>query len=242
VLIYPAIDVKGGACVRLLDGRSEAGVLRYPHAPAAVAEAVRAAGVGRLHVVDMEGAESGAPGRQAEIAALGEKLFLQVGGGVRSGADVARWLDAGAGRVVVGAAAITRPEAVSDWIQVFGPEQIAAALDVRTVAGVPRVGSLTVASETGPTLWEALERLRFAGLKHVVVSDRDREGRLGGPNLALLAAVRARRPDLSVQYGGGVRSAADVAALKAGGAAGAVIGRAFMDGALNLKDALAAAG
>lgn len=238
--IYPAIDLKGGACVRLLDGHVGSSV-RYPHRLETVVAEVRAAGLDALHVVDLDGAEAGMPLQQADIAARTAGLALQAGGGVRTAADVARVLEAGAARVVVGAAAIERPEAVSDWIQVFGREQIAASLDVRGFGPDLRVSSLTRPSELGPDLWEALERLRFAGLKHVVLSDRDREGGLDGPNLALVAAVRARRPDLQIQYGGGVRSAEDVRALRDAGAAGAVIGRAFMDGRLSLKDAMAAA-
>lgn len=241
MLVYPAIDLKGGACVRLLQGRPDT-VERYDVDASDLLASAQAAGARQVHLVDVDGAEAGEPRQYDLITALARQvgLDLQVGGGLRTAADVARVLEAGATRAVIGTASIERAEAVSDWIAVFGKEQIAASLDVREAGGELRVGSLSRDIAGGPTLWAALESLRFAGLKHVVLTDRDREGELTGPNLALVQEVTRRRPDLNVQYGGGVRSAEDVAALKRAGAAGVVIGRAFLDGSLPLRDAIRA--
>lgn len=242
MVIHPAIDVRGAACVRLRSADPD-DLVRYPETPEAVLERFRAAGAECIHVVDLDGAVAAEPVQEALIARLArmEGLNIQVGGGVRSSEHVARWLETGCNRVVVGTAVVDRPDVVSDWIQVFGRDQIAASLDVRMVDGEPHVGSLTRPSEDGPTLWDALQRLYYAGLRHLIVSDRDREGRLAGPNLELVRELRRRRPDLRVQYGGGVRSADDVAELRETGARGVVIGRAFMDGSLDVAEALRAA-
>ncbi len=242
MVIHPAIDVQGAACVRLVRGDPDAAV-RYPDPPEVVLERFRAGGAQCIHVVDVDGAVAAEPVQQNLVARLAamDGLNIQVGGGVRTSHHVARWLETGCNRVVVGTAAVDRPDVVSDWIQVFGRDQIAASLDVRMVDGEPHVGSLSRPSEDGPTLWDALQRLYYAGLRHLIVSDRDREGELCGPNLGLVRELRRRRPDLRVQYGGGVRSADDVAALRDTGAVGVVIGRAFMDGALTVQEALRAA-
>ncbi len=243
MVIHPAIDLKGGACVRLIDGGGSDTVIRYPDAPEDVLQRFRDAGAECAHVVDLDGAAADQPMQDGLVAKLAriEGLLVQVGGGVRNSNHVARWLDTGCNRVVVGTAAVERPDVVSDWINVFGRDLIAASLDVKMVKGEPHVGSLTRPSDAGPSLWDALQRLYYAGLRHVIVSDRDREGRLTGPNIELIAELRRRRPDLRVQYGGGVRSADDVAALRRTGATGVVIGRALLEGTLDMKDALKAA-
>lgn len=242
MVIHPAIDLKDGACVRLLDGSLD-NLIRYPEPPESVLERFRAAGAECAHVVDVDAAAAAHPVQDDLVRRLVgiHGLQLQVGGGVRQSEHVARWLETGCNRVVVGTAAVERPDMVSDWINVFGRDQICASLDVRMVKGEPHVGSLTRPSEAGPSLWDALQRLYYAGLRHVIVSDRDREGRMLGPNVELIAELRRRRPDLRVQYGGGIRSADDVAAMRRTGCTGVVIGRAFMEGALDMAEALRAA-
>lgn len=241
MLIYPAIDLRAGECVRLLHGRFDA-VTRYDADPFARLAAFAEAGAAWVHVVDLDGAEAGAPRQHALIGALARATGakIQTGGGVREREDVERLLGAGAARVVVGSAAAKRPDEVRDWITEFGVEQVCAALDVTTDGPEPEVATHGWTQGSGLTLSTALAFYPEGALKHVLITDVGRDGALTGPNLALLAGVIAARPDLAVQASGGVATLADLPALSGIGAAGAIVGRALYEGRFTLEEALAA--
>ncbi len=238
-VLYPAIDVRDGRVVRLRQG-DYARETGYPATPLAQAQAYAAQGAQWLHLVDLEGARDGrntlAPLVAAIVAATG--LRVQVGGGIRASEDVRRLLDAGAARVVVGSVAVREPERVGRWIARFGAQALTLALDARRDAdGAWRlpVAGWTTATRASP------ERLaaRFAamGAVHVLSTDIGRDGMLSGPGLDLYRALRAAAPALSLQASGGLRDASDIAAVRALGCGGAVLGRSLLEGRLSLSAA-----
>lgn len=241
MLIYPAIDLKGGECVRLLQGRFDA-VTRYDADPRARLEAFVAAGAEWVHVVDLDGAEAGSPRQHALIGdlAAGTTAKIQTGGGVRTGDDIARLLDAGAASVVVGSAAVRDPEAAVGWLERFGPEAITIALDVRLDGETPRVAAHGWAETSQTSLWDALDALAAGKPRRLLVTDIARDGALQGPNLPLMQEIAARRPDIALQASGGVRSLEDLRALSAAGAAGAIVGKALYEGLFTLEEAIGA--
>ena len=239
MILYPAIDVLDGRVVRLAKGDFEQ-VTDYGDDPAAVARAYRAAGADWLHLVDLSGARDGAR-RQPELiaACAASGLAVQTGGGVRTGADVAALLAAGARRVVVGSLAVSNPQTVIGWITRFGADHIACAFDVRIEGGAAYPTMRGWTERSPRPLVELLSDYRLAGLAHALVTDVDRDGMLDGPNLGLYRDLVAIRPDIAWQASGGVSALTDLDALKAAGLAGVITGRALFEGRFTLGEALA---
>nr|WP_316627757.1 1-(5-phosphoribosyl)-5-[(5-phosphoribosylamino)methylideneamino]imidazole-4-carboxamide isomerase [uncultured Brevundimonas sp.] len=242
MLIYPAIDLKDGVCVRLMHGRFDQ-VTRYDEQPAARLTAFVAEGAEWIHVVDLDGAEAGQAMQHQLIGELAKAIDvnIQSGGGVRSRDDAAKLLASGVDRVVIGSLAVTRPDEVAEWLADFGPERITLALDVKIEDGVPVPALKGWTQSSGVDLWTALDRYPKGTAKHILVTDVGRDGALTGPNLELLAEIRRRRPDLVLQASGGVSSLDDLAAVKALGCNGAIVGRALYENRFTLTEAIAAA-
>jgi len=237
--IIPAIDLREGRVVRLAQG-DYARETRYPADPLVLARDYAAAGARWLHVVDLDGARSGALDNLRVIEAIaGTSLQVQSGGGVRGEADMQRLFDSGVARVVVGSVAVREPDAVETWISRYGSERVCVALDTRADASgrwtLP-VKGWTEASSAH--LDELAVRYARAGARHLLCTDIARDGMLSGPNLDLYAHVRRIAPELAVQASGGVRDAADVSALRASGVAGAILGRSLLEGRLSVAEAL----
>ena len=241
MIIYPAIDLKDGVCVRLMHGRFDQ-VTRYDEDPAERLALFAIEGAAWVHVVDLDGAEAGRAVQHTRIGELAGAVdvCIQSGGGVRSAEDVERLLDAGVTRVVVGSLAVTRPDEVADWLGRFGPGRLTLAFDVRLADGVPTPALKGWTEAAATDLWAALDRYPEGTLEHVLVTDVGRDGALTGPNIELLTQVMARRPDLKVQASGGVSSLADLVALKAAGCHGAIVGRAIYEGRFSAADAMRA--
>lgn len=239
MLIYPAIDIRAGRCVRLSQGDFNAET-RYGD-PVAQALAFADAGAQWIHVVDLDGARDGAARQRSLIAAIvgSARAKVQCGGGVRSAEDVAALLDLGVARVVAGSAAVKRPEEVCRWIERFGAERICAAFDGRAGAAGFMIAAEGWTEASGVRLDEGILRLAGAGLRHVLITDVARDGLLAGANAALYADLVQRFPGLAVQASGGVAELSDLAALKRTGAAGAIVGRALYEKRFTLEDALA---
>ena len=236
--LIPAIDLRGGKCVRLYQGRYDAETV-YADDPAEVLDRYVALGARLVHVVDLDGARDGSQANAVAIARLVAqgRVELQLGGGIRDRTTVARWLDAGVARVVIGSAAVTAPDEVATWFAAFGGEQIVPAFDVRLdEGGVPRLATHGWERQTRLSLWDAVECYRPHGLRHVLCTDVARDGALTGPNVALYDEAVRRYPAVAWQASGGVRNAADLAALAAIGAAGAVSGRALLDGLMQPEE------
>ena len=241
MIVYPAIDLKDGVCVRLMHGRFDQ-VTRYDEQPAARLAAFAAEGAAWVHIVDLDGAEAGRAMQHDLIRELAGSIAvnIQSGGGVRSEDDVSRLLDAGVARVVVGSLAVTKPDEVAGWLDRFGPERLTLALDVKITDGVPTPALKGWTEASTVDLWTALDRYPAGRVRHLLVTDVGRDGALTGPNLDLLAEVRRRRPDLAVQASGGVSSLADLEAAKAIGCDGAIVGRALYEGRFTVAEAIAA--
>ena len=239
--VYPAIDVRDGRVVRLAQG-DYARETRYEGAPLQVAQRYAAQGAEWLHMVDLDAARAGgytlAP-LLGEIART-TPLKVQTGGGVRQRDDVARILDAGAQRVVVGSLAVREPDTVLSWLAEFGSERITVALDTRLDAGgawrLPVHGWTETAEDTLDVL---AQRYAEAGMQHLLCTDIARDGMLSGPNIALYQHLAALLPGVAVQASGGVRDADDVAQAKAVGCGGAILGKALLEGRMTLEGALA---
>ncbi|MEE3275369.1 MAG: 1-(5-phosphoribosyl)-5-[(5-phosphoribosylamino)methylideneamino]imidazole-4-carboxamide isomerase [Actinomycetota bacterium] len=235
-LIFPAIDLRGGRCVRLALGDYERETV-YGDDPVAQALAFQAAGAPWVHVVDLDAARSGEPVNRPVVAAIAAALDIpvQAGGGVRSLGDARELFDAGVARVVLGTAAVADP----DLVDVIAPHgRVAVGIDVRgrevSVHGWTR--------DSGLALEQALAAFGDRGAEAFVVTQIERDGTLGGPDLDLYLEVLAATP-VPLVASGGVGSPDDLDALAALGVsgrsvAGVIVGKALYEGAIELGDAL----
>jgi phosphoribosylformimino-5-aminoimidazole carboxamide ribotide isomerase len=231
MLLMPAIDLRAGRCVRLYQGDFSAETL-YEHSPRELLEKYSALGASWVHVVDLDGARAGVSANRGAIRALAaqRRIRLQVGGGIRSLDAIEELIAGGIERVVIGSAAVERPDEVIGWLRRFGAERICLALDVRHDRhGEPRVRTRGWRAETSLSLWQAVERYPPEALRHILCTDIERDGALSGPNLDLYRDALERFPELSWQASGGVRDAADLAALANIGVTAAVSGKALLD-------------
>jgi len=241
MFLIPSIDLRGGACVRLLRGDFDAET-RYAADAHELLASYRALGARWLHIVDLDGARDGTRGNHALIGALARapaaaSVSLQVGGGVRSLAAVEALLELGVARVVVGSAAAEQPAEIARWLQRFGPERLCLAFDVRLDAqNVPRVQTRGWRTATALSLWEAVANYASDELRHVLCTDIDRDGALMGPNLALYAEARRRFPAVQWQASGGIAQGSDLGALAATGVAAAISGKALLERRISVEE------
>ena len=236
MIVYPAIDLRGGRCVRLLEGAFERETV-YGDDPVAVARGFEAAGAGWLHVVDLDGARAGRPVQADLVAAIcaAVRIPVQVGGGLRDAAAVDAALAAGATRAVLGTVAVQDPERAATICRAR-PGRVALGLDARD--GRLRVAGWTEGAETTATAAAALAA--ELGAAAVIYTDIGRDGTERGPDLEGTRAV-ARAAGVPVIASGGIGALEHVRAVAALGVAGVIIGRALYTGAVGLADALAVA-
>jgi phosphoribosylformimino-5-aminoimidazole carboxamide ribotide isomerase len=229
-LVVPAVDLLGSDAVRLLRGDFTQVTNRRAD-PLALVESYRDARAELIHVVDLDGARDGRvrPEVVRRAARAAAPARVQASGGIRSVADAERLLGAGAARVVVGTAAFADDDALDGFARAIG-EPLVVAVDVRD--GLVAVGGWT--ETTSVTVEEALIRCRAAGVSRLLCTAIDRDGTLAGPDVELLARVCAGA-GAPVLAAGGVRSLADLAAIRAAGCEGAVVGRAFLEERLPLS-------
>jgi phosphoribosylformimino-5-aminoimidazole carboxamide ribotide isomerase len=240
MIIYPAIDLRGGRVVRLTEGKFDQ-EKSYGDDPLAVAQEFAAAGATWLHVVDLDGAKDPTKRQTVlvEKIARGSGLRMQTGGGIRDESQIAALLAAGAQRVIVGSVAVKQPALVHDWLRKFGSERIILSPDVRLDAsGTPRIAAAGWQESTGVALDDFLTGFLTAGLVHILCTDISRDGKLTGPNSALYAALVKKFPTLQIQASGGVSSLDDLRVLQTTGAAGAIVGRALYEKKFTLQQAL----
>lgn len=236
--LIPAIDLRGGRCVRLLRGDFDAET-RYDYEPHELLARYRALGATWLHVVDLDGARAGRLANRDIIVALASQkaVNLQVGGGLRQLAVIDDLLRHGADRLVIGSAAIEQVEEVRAWFARFGAERLCLALDVRLdSSGTPLVQTRGWTQETRKTLWEIVEAYGDCGLTHVLCTDVERDGALEGPNIDLYAEALRRYPMIAWQASGGVRDARDLAELARIGVAAAISGKALLEQRMTAAD------
>lgn len=231
--VYPAIDILGGEVVRLRQGDYQQ-VTRYAGDPAGVAGRLCEAGARFLHVVDLDAARSGQSENEQAVRAIVETAAsygaaVQVGGGIRTRDDIARWMEAGVARVVIGTA-VRNVELVAEWASEFGGDRLVAGLDGRK-------GRLAVSGWLEQTEWSIFDlarELAKVGLVQALVTDVERDGTGAGPNLDL--ALGVQQAGLFAIVSGGVGSIDDVVAARRAGLAGAVIGKALHDGRIDLGE------
>jgi len=238
MIILPAIDLKGGKCVRLVEGRMDTATV-YDADPLAVAERWTAAGAAWIHLVDLDGALAGSRTAHWDIAeriAADLRVPVQFGGGIRSAADARELLDRGVARVVIGTLAVTDPEAV-EALLADGADRVAIGLDARD--GVVLVKGWKEAS--GRLVKDLAREWAARGAKRFVYTDVARDGTLAGPDVAGLNALAAWVPEVPITASGGISSLLDLAALRAAeGVDSAIVGKALYEGRFGLREAIAA--
>lgn len=236
MLIFPAIDLYGGQAVRLVRG-DYAQMTVYSPDPAAVARDFKAQGAEWIHMVDLEGARDGAtPNLGAVLAAKAASgLKIEAGGGIRTMETIRTYLEAGIDRVILGTAAVTDPSFAAEAAKAW-PGRVAVGVDMRD--GYPAVRGWTQAASIPAVRF--CEQMQRAGIGTLIVTDISRDGMMGGTNRALYRELSASL-SLRLIASGGVSSLADVRSLAAMGLYGAVIGKAYYTGAVDLKQAIAAA-
>ena len=234
--IFPAIDLSGGRVVRLYQG-DYARMTVYGEDPAAAAAGFRRAGADALHVVDLDGAKSGGTDNFDSVRSLCAVpgLFVEVGGGIRNEERICRYLELGAGRVILGTAAVRDFDFTARMAAKYG-ERIAVGVDARS-------GFVSIAGWTEDSALDGLDfcrRLRDAGVKAVIYTDIARDGAERGANLAVYRALTAL-DGLAVTASGGISSLEELRALREMGAAAAILGKALYTGRIELSAALRAA-
>lgn len=234
--IFPAIDLRGGRVVRLTEGDYDRMTV-YGTDPVATAKSFAAAGAECLHVVDLDGALEGDAVNADIIESIVREsgLFVEIGGGIRTEERIARYLECGAKRVIIGTIAVEKPAFALEMINKYG-EAIAVGVDARD-GKVAVHGWKTV---TDKDAFEFCEFLRDAGADCVVFTDISRDGMLAGANIAAYERL-AKLDGLKVVASGGITHADELKRLAAAGTYGAIVGKAIYTGALTLKAALAAA-
>ncbi len=238
MLLIPSIDLRGGRCVRLRQG-DFATESAYAIEPAALVERYCRLGARWLHIVDLDGAKHGLAVNRPIITDLARhpSISLQVGGGVRSASVIEDLLSAGVARVVVGTAAIERPDEVAAWLDQFGAERICLAFDVRLGPdGVPHVRTDGWTRNSALSLSRAISAFPREPLRHVLCTDIERDGTLRGPNIRLYRECRARFPEFEWQASGGIRDQHDLGFLKQIGVAAAISGTALLEERISAKE------
>ena len=234
MILYPAIDIRGGRCVRLVEGDFDRETA-FDADPADAARRWADAGAEWLHVVDLDGAKTGIPANREAVARIraAVPIPIQLGGGLRRLEDLEVVVALGIDRAVLGTAALRDPALVEEAVSRWG-EAIAVGLDARD----GRLATDGWLAQSDARAVEVARTLAAIGVAHFIITDIARDGTLTGPNLAGLEEVIAA-VDTGVIASGGMSSLADLEATARIGAAGAIIGRALYDGRIELGTALA---
>ena len=236
MLIFPAIDLYDGKAVRLYKG-DYAQMTVYSENPPEIAEAFYKTGAGCLHLVDLEGAKTGETPNLETIKRIREAapLFVEVGGGVRSMEVVERYLNAGIDRVILGTAAVTEPAFLREAVETY-KERIAVGVDIKDGRVAIRGWTEKSALDAFDFCWE----LQNIGVQTVICTDISKDGAMQGTNRVLYGEL-SKAFSLNIVASGGVSTLDDVKALRALNLYGAIIGKAYYTGAIDLREALEAA-
>ncbi|WP_444684868.1 1-(5-phosphoribosyl)-5-[(5-phosphoribosylamino)methylideneamino]imidazole-4-carboxamide isomerase [Alkalicoccus luteus] len=234
--IYPAIDIRGGKCVRLLQGDYDQETV-YGDSPFDMAAAFAEKGASWIHMVDLDGAKAGKPVNDAHVIRAAKELDanIQIGGGIRTEADITRYLEAGVARVILGSSAVADPEFASEMLEKYG-SRIAIGIDARDGYAATH-GWLETSQVRADELGK---RLAEAGAETFIMTDISKDGMMSGPNVEAIASL-GRATGKRVIASGGVSSMDDVkelASRSGDGISGAIIGKAIYTDALTLEDAL----
>lgn len=234
--IFPAIDLYGGKAVRLFKG-DYSKMTVYSENPLEVARDFEQKGAEFIHLVDLEGAKDGTTPNFETIKSIAEntRLFTEIGGGIRSMETVEKYLGAGVDRVILGTAAVENQDFLKAAVNKYG-EKIAVGVDIKD--GFVAVKGWTEAS--GYSCFDFCEKMRETGVKTLICTDISKDGAMQGTNRELYREL-AEKFDIDIVASGGVSTLDDIKALKKLGLYGAIIGKAYYIGAIDLKEALEAA-
>lgn len=239
-MIIPAIDLIEGQVVRLYQGDYNQKTT-FDLSPLAQLQSYQEQGADLLHIVDLTGAKDPMKRQTQLIASLVQGLDtpIQVGGGVRTEAQLSELLEIGVSRVVIGSLAVKEPELVKSWFVKYGSDAICLALDVN----INKQGDKIVAvsgwqSGGGKTLESLVAEFTEVGLKHALVTDISRDGTLKGANTELYQEISAAYPEINWQASGGIATLADVQAVKESGANGIIIGKALLINQFTVEEAI----
>lgn len=233
MIILPAIDLLGRKAVRLLKGDYNQ-VTVYSDSPLEVARKFKSLGATHIHMVDLDGAKYGTTPNMDIVAEVAENtgLFVEIGGGIRSMETVKKYIDAGVSRVILGTAAICDEAFLKEAVRTYG-EKIAVGADVKD-------GKIAVKGwleQSDVTLDEFFLKMQNLGVKNIICTDISRDGAMRGTNLELYRELSAKY-SLDITASGGVSSIEDVKELRKMNLYGAIIGKAYYTGAVDLKEAI----
>lgn len=233
MIILPAIDLLGRKAVRLLKGDYNQ-VTVYSDSPLEVAEKFKSLGATHIHMVDLDGAKYGTAPNMDIVAEVAEKtgLFIEIGGGIRSMETVKKYIDAGISRVILGTAAICDEDFLKEAVKAYD-EKIAVGADVKD-------GKIAVKGwleQSDVTLDEFFLKMQYLGVKNIICTDISRDGAMRGTNLELYRELSAKY-SLDITASGGVSSIEDVKRLRKMNLYGAIIGKAYYTGAVDLEEAI----
>ena len=236
MIIFPAIDLYDKKAVRLFKGDYQ-NMTVYSDNPIEIALDFQNAGATHIHMVDLEGAKDGTTPNIEIVKQVASEtnLFVEIGGGIRDMETVEKYLTAGVGRVILGTAAVTNPEFLKEVVAKHG-DKIAVGADVKD--GYIAIKGWVEKSEV--TLEDFLSQMQEIGVKYVVCTDISKDGAMRGTNLQLYKEL-SQKYSMCITASGGVSSLEDVKELRKMNIYGAIIGKAYYIGAINLKDALEAA-
>ena len=238
-MIWPAIDLMNGQCVRLYQGDFARQSL-YDDDPVDRACRFADAGAHHLHIVDLDGAREGAACQTGLICKIAREtgLTVQAGGGIRSPDQIETLLTCGVARVIIGSLAVSDPQTVKSWIAKFGADNLVLALDVRLENGlpIPAISGWQQASTTN--LWDLLEEYKEWDA-NLLITDIGRDGVLSGSNTELYRQVKRKFSNFQILASGGIGSLDDIAAARDCGADGVIIGKALYEKKFTLEEALA---
>lgn len=237
MIIIPAIDLRAGKCVRLVEGKLDRETI-YSNDPAAVARLWEGSNARWLHVVDLDGAFAGSPRNLDTIKDILQSVSIpvQVGGGIRDLETVERLLEMGVSRVILGTVAIQNPSLIAEACSRFGSESIVVGIDARD--GKVAIEGWGLTSEKDAL--ELIEEIRQMGVSRVVFTDISRDGTLKGPNLESIVKL-AKESNLKIIASGGVSTVEDILALSELehlGVEGVIVGKALYAGTVNIEEAL----
>lgn len=233
--LYPAIDMKGGKCVRLTQGLFD-NVKVYSDTPADMAKLWVSQGASFLHIVDLDGALAGRSVNEEAIRAIVKSVDvpIQLGGGIRSAEAVQYMLDLGITRCIIGTRAVEQPEFIRELIERFGPEHIVVGVDAKNgmvaVEGWEKVSSLTAV--------DLCMQMKGFGVEHIVYTDISRDGTLTGPNVPYTKML-TDQTGMDIIASGGMSCMDDLIRLDENGIKGAIIGKALYEKKISLPDAVA---
>lgn len=233
MIVFPAIDLIGGKCVRLTEGKFDT-LKEYSADPIDIAKKYEDAGLSHLHLVDLDGARNKKVSQYKILEAISSKTKLNIdfGGGIQSEEDIKIVFESGAAQANVGSLAITRPEMFTHWLEIYGVEKIILASDVKD----KMIAAHAWKDISKTTIFQLIDRFIPVGLKYVTCTDISKDGMLQGVNQDLYKELIDTYPDLFITASGGVHNMDDLFTLKKINCKGVIIGKAIYENKISLSE------